>query len=84
MREFRRYSKDDPKAVACRNAIDKAGGHKVLAQKLNRTWQAIYHWEVVPVEHVLEVSRLTGISVHDLRPDKFGAEPERRRSRLTA
>jgi Putative antitoxin of bacterial toxin-antitoxin system, YdaS/YdaT len=84
MRTFRKYSSDHPMAVACRDAINKAGGYKLLAARLNRTWQAIYHWEVVPTEHVLEVSRLSGISVHVLRPDKFGAEPERRRARLTA
>ena len=84
MRVFRKYSHDDPMAVECRNAIKLAGGHKALAEKLNRTWAAIYAWEVVPVEHVLEVSRLTGLSVHDLRPDKFGAEPERRQARLSA
>lgn len=71
-------------AVACKQAIDAAGGVKVLAQKLKRTYQAIYHWEVVPMEHVLAVSRLSGISVHALRPDKFGAEPERRPARLSA
>ena len=84
MRAFRKYSKDDPMALACREAIAAAGGHKPLAKKLERTWAAIYAWEVVPVEHVLEVSRLSGISVHRLRPDKFGAAPEGRRTRLIA
>lgn len=65
--------------VACREAIAAAGGHKELAQKLDRTWQAIYAWEVVPMEHALQVSRLSGISVHTLRPDKFGVAPEDRR-----
>jgi hypothetical protein len=78
MREFRRYSNDDPMVIACRDAIRAAGGPKRLARKLNRTWQAIYAWEVVPVEHVLTVSRLTGISVHKLRPDLMGSRPERR------
>jgi Putative antitoxin of bacterial toxin-antitoxin system, YdaS/YdaT len=84
MRAFRKYSHDDPMVVACREAIRRAGGHKALAEKLNRTWAAIYAWEVVPVEHALEVSRLAELSVHELRPDKFGAEPERRPVRLSA
>lgn len=79
MREDRKYSDDDLMVVACRQAIEAAGGIKALAAKLDRSYQAIWHWEVVPMEHVLEVSRLTNISVHALRPDKFGVEPERRR-----
>jgi hypothetical protein len=78
MAEHRKYSNDDPMVVACRSAIVLAGGHKRLAKKLNRSWQAVYAWEVVPSEHVLTVSRLTGISMHTLRPDIFGSRPERR------
>jgi hypothetical protein len=78
MARSRRYSNDDPMVVACQAAIIAAGGAKRLARKLNRSWQAIYHWEVVPDEHVLAVSRLTGISVHVLRPDRHGSRPERR------
>ena len=38
--------------------------------------QAVSQWQRVPVERVLDVERLTGISRHKLRPDIYGAPAE--------
>jgi len=54
----------------------KRGRGTELATALNITPGAISQWKHVPAERVLEVSRITGISVHDLRPEVFGTAPE--------
>lgn len=36
------------------------------------TSQAISQWKKVPVERVLVIERLSGISRHELRPDIYG------------
>lgn len=48
-----------------------------LARSLGITHGAISQWDQVPAERVLDVERITGISRHELRPDIFGAKPER-------
>ena len=35
--------------------------------------QAVHQWDVVPLERVLEVERVTGKPRHELRPDFFHA-----------
>lgn len=54
-------------------AIQKAGGGAVLARALGITMPAITHWKRrgIPAERVQAVSRLTGIPLHELRPDLF-------------
>lgn len=42
-----------------------------LAKRLGISAQAISQWRRVPVERVLEVERLTGVSRHELRPDIY-------------
>ena len=46
----------------------------VLAASLGVFPSAISQWQRVPVERVLEVERLTGISRHELRPDIYPRE----------
>lgn len=53
-------------------AISEAGGGAALAAQLKITRQAVYQWDRVPPQHVLEVERITGVSRHRLRPDLFG------------
>jgi len=53
MREFRRYSNDDPMVIACRDAIRAAGGPKRLARKLNRTAD---DWDCLPKMDGMELS----------------------------
>lgn len=49
----------------------KRGALSQLAVELGVTAQAVHLWEVVPIQRVLEVERITGISRRRLRPDYF-------------
>jgi DNA-binding transcriptional regulator YdaS (Cro superfamily) len=81
MRSYRnRHDRDDPRVIACQRAIQKAGGYTKLAQALGIKPQAVYYWEIVPSERCLQVSQITGISVHELRPEVFGKKPEPKRA----
>lgn len=61
----------DLKAITTK-AIKDAGGGATLAAALKITRQAVYQWDRVPPQHVLDVERITGVSRHELRPDLFG------------
>jgi len=52
--------------------ITASGGAAELARHLNISRSAIAQWQQVPVNRVLDVERITGISRHDLRPDIYG------------
>lgn len=56
-------------------AAEKTGGIVALARKLGIKHTALYSWNRVPAERVLDIERLSGISRHDLRPDIFGPRP---------
>lgn len=56
---------------AMRELRSKRGALSQLAVKLGVTAQAVHLWEVVPIQRVLEVERITGISRQRLRPDFF-------------
>lgn len=45
-----------------------------VTQELGITTGAIYQWDKVPAERVPEVSRITGYSRHELRPDLYELE----------
>jgi hypothetical protein len=49
----------------------KRGALSQLAVELGVTAQAVHLWEVVPIQRVLEVERITGIPRRRLRPDYF-------------
>jgi hypothetical protein len=49
----------------------KRGALSQLAVALGVTAQAVHQWEVVPIDRVLDVERITGISRQKLRPDYF-------------
>jgi hypothetical protein len=48
-----------------------AGTKYALSKKLGVTTQAIYTWHRIPLHHVKNVSRFTGIPDWELRPDVF-------------
>jgi DNA-binding transcriptional regulator YdaS (Cro superfamily) len=54
-----------------RELRSKRGALSQLAVELGVTAQAVHLWEVVPIQRVLEVERITGISRQRLRPDYF-------------
>lgn len=45
-----------------------------LARDLGVTRGAVAQWTKVPAERVLQVSRITGLSISTLRPDLFAGE----------
>ena len=53
-------------------AAEKAGGVVALARELGIKHNALYSWNRVPAERVLDIERITGISRHEQRPDIFG------------
>lgn len=66
--------KKGPMKRALRLAIELAGGRRGLANKLDRTYQAIWQWDICPPEMVLAVEALTGVSRSALRPDYYPPE----------
>lgn len=58
-------------------AIDAAGGVLALARLLNISGAAVAQWDQVPATRCREVSKLTGLPLHVLRPDIYDA-PQRR------
>lgn len=62
------------------SAIEKAkqavGGPRALARMLTEagtkiTPQAVGRWKRVPADRAIDVSKLTGVSVFELRPDIY-------------
>ena len=62
-------------AAALKRAAKDLGGYATLARKLNISKQAVYRWRRVPVDYVLKIEVLTGVSRHTLRPDIYGPKP---------
>jgi DNA-binding transcriptional regulator YdaS (Cro superfamily) len=52
--------------------------HKVrraqLARDLGITASALWQWQTVPAERVIQVEKFTGIPRHELRPDLYPVE----------
>ena len=53
-------------------AAKKLGGPTALAKDLGITYQALWKWERVPVEHCARIAELSRISRRRLRPDIYG------------
>ena len=52
------------------NAKEVAGGPSALAKAIGGlTSQAVSSWDKIPMKRVFDVSRITGIPPHKLRPD---------------
>lgn len=51
--------------------LKAAGGRAALAEALGISPPAISQWERIPAERVGQVSRVTGMSPEEIRPDIF-------------
>lgn len=56
--------------------VASAGGVTSLARQLGISKSAVSQWDRIPVERVLQVEKLTGVSRYALRPDIFGTGPD--------
>ena len=61
----------EPTKDAVRLAAEACGGFPQLAEKLGIQRQALYQWDKIPADRVVEVERVSGISRTILRPDLF-------------
>lgn len=54
--------------------VQKTMSLPTLAKKLGLTKAAVYAWRKngIPVERVIQIEEITGVSRHNLRPDLFG------------
>ena len=59
-----------------KDIIKAAGGVTSVARTLGIKHPSVCGWRRVPAEHVMAVSRLTGIPPHQLRQDVFPAPEE--------
>jgi len=55
-----------------------AGGTSKLAADLGIHHSSPYSWRAVPTQHVRKVAKLTGIPLHQLRPDLYDAPRSRK------
>jgi len=55
--------------ISMRTIIELAGGRQKLAAAAGVSRQAVSVWTRVPGDHVVAVSRLTGIPAGRIRPD---------------
>lgn len=53
-----------------------AGGFPALADRLGITRQALYQWQRIPAERVIDIERISGVPRHELRPDLYPAVPQ--------
>jgi DNA-binding transcriptional regulator YdaS (Cro superfamily) len=59
-----------------RDIIKAGGGCSALAKALGLHHTTVLGWLHVPPRHVREVARLTGLPLHQLRPDLYDAPSE--------
>jgi DNA-binding transcriptional regulator YdaS (Cro superfamily) len=63
-------------------AIKAAGGVRQLADLLKLNRQAVYQWERVPLERILQVEKVTGVARDILRPELYKAWPQKNSSAI--
>lgn len=56
---------------AIKLAADACGGFPQLAAKLGVSRHALYQWDIVPADRVIEVELVSGVSRAVLRPDLY-------------
>ena len=62
--------------TALDKAIKTAGSARKIAAALGLSSMSISHWKnrdngIVPPDYVLPISRMTGVTPHELRPDLY-------------
>ena len=60
------------KQRAVDEAVRRLGSISQLARRLGITRQAIQQWTTVPVQHVLAMEEISGVSRYEMRPDVYG------------
>lgn len=61
-----------PLAAIVKRAADLMGSAQNLANAIGlNNREALYSWTRIPAERVHAVNRVTGIPLHELRPDLF-------------
>jgi DNA-binding transcriptional regulator YdaS (Cro superfamily) len=71
MEDAERNNDASRQTESLQRAISLVGGGTRLARALGVTKQAVSAWRRPPALHVAEISRLSGIDPHQLRPDIF-------------
>lgn len=64
-----------------KSIISRAGGPTAVGALFGISRQAVIQWTKVPAERCMALAEATkdlGITVHDLRPDIYGAPPPSR------
>jgi len=54
-----------------REVIDRAGGYKVVSEHLGISLQAVYAWQRIPPDRVLQVAALAQLRPSDLDPVRY-------------
>ena len=58
--------------ISIKEIAEKVGGVVALSKALGLSRGAVSQWQVVPLNRVKDVERITGIPREELRPDFFG------------
>lgn len=59
---------------AVKMAAKRVNGPSALARELGISYQALWRWTRVPIDHVPAISKLSGISRKRLRPDIYSSQ----------
>lgn len=62
--------------ISIEEVIKTAGGPAALARELKISTAAVSQWRRVPIDRVLKIEEITGLSRHQLRPDVYGPASE--------
>ena len=66
-----RWRRPDDLDPGLRAAVKAVGSMSNLAHLLNIAPQAIAQWDIIPIQRVLEIERITKVDRERLRPDMF-------------
>lgn len=55
--------------------VFKKASISAIAKSCGISRQAVSLWKIVPTNHIFTVKRLTGLPLHEIRPDLYGPLP---------